>query len=266
MSKIRDIINEIEKIAPPELAEGWDNIGLLVGDYEQEVTRVFLALDPTRETINEAIEFGAQMMITHHPITIMPIKRITRQDVFGRLVHRLARNNISLYTAHTNFDRCDGGLNAILAEKVGIVDPRRFTDEECIDELGNAVDNYGMTGNLAKPVTLAEFAAKIKEVLNVPTLKYAGDGDRIIKKAAVTSGGGGDLVYAARNAGADVFVTGDVKHHIAQYANEVNLAVIDAGHFETEVLMCEFMRGFLNEKFPSIEVGISKARSFFNII
>jgi len=265
MAKLKNITQEIETFAPLELAESWDNVGLLVGDAEQEVKRIFLCLDVTSDVANEAIEYGADVIIAHHPLfapTFAPLTRIVEQDIVGRIIRKLAKNDISLYVAHTNFDSCDGGLCDILAEKLELKNPRPLNDSECLNELGKPTEKFGRLASCA-PTTLGEFVKLVEQKLNVPTIKFAGDLNKTIETVVTVSGAGSDMLYPAYRAGADVLVTADVKHHIGQMASELGIAVIDAGHFETEILFCEFMQVFLREKFSECDVGVSNAKGFF---
>jgi len=265
MTKCKEIMQAIEAIAPPELAESWDNIGLLVGDSERTVERAFICLDVTQNAVNEAVEFGANLIIAHHPLIFAPQKRVIEQNITGKIISMLIKNDISVFAAHTNFDSAPNGLADILANKLELKNSRPFTTDECLDELGNPTDKFGRVSR-CESTTLAEFAKFVKERLNVAAIKYAGDSNRKIETVATCPGGGADMLYPAFRAGADVLVTADVKHHIAQLASELGIAVIDAGHFETEVLMCDFMKEFLNKNFPAIKVEISKAGSFFKTV
>jgi len=264
MIKVNEIIQAIESFAPPELAENWDNVGLLVGDGEQTVERVFLCLDATSEVVKEAVAFGANMIISHHPLFISPVPRIIEQDVTGRIIRALARNDISLYAAHTNFDSAPGGLCEILTQKLELRNSRKFTAEECLDEFGKPTMNFGHVSSCA-PTTLAELTKFVQAKLNTVGIRYVGDPNRKIETVATCCGGGSDMLFAAYRAEADVLVTGDVKYHGAQLATEFGVAMIDAGHFETEVMFCEFMREFLGKKFPALEIENSNTRGFFNI-
>jgi len=259
---VKDITQAFEVVAPRELADNWDNVGLLAGDFEQDVKKVFLCLDVTSEVISEAIEFNADLIIAHHPLIMSPLTRVIEQDVVGRIIRSLTKNDISVYVAHTNFDLCDGGLNDILAEKLELTNIRPFTSAECLDELGKPMASFGRVSNCSA-TTLGEFVKFVEKKLNVSAIRFVGDENKKIEKVATVSGAGGDMLYAAFRAGVDVFVAADIKHHVAQMATELGVAVVDAGHFETEVLMCEFVEEFLHKKFPGIEIGISTARSFF---
>ena len=275
MTKCKDIITAIEEFAPPELAEIWDNNGLLVGDSEKSINRVLLCLDVSSEVVDEAIKFGADLIVAHHPVLIpsfSQISRITEQEVTGRIIIKLIKNDISVFAAHTNFDSAEGGLIDILANKLDIQNLRHFTDDECRDEWGKPTEKFGREGTLKTAhssaeknnhPTLLEFTKFVEQKLNVTAIKYVGDANRKLKTAALCCGGGDSMLYAAYRAGADVFIIGDVRHHVAHAAAELGIAVIDAGHYETEIIFCEFMKEFLGKKFPAIEIGIPKTGGFF---
>ena len=264
--KVMDVTRAIEELAPLESALSWDNVGLLTGSGENEVTGVYLTLDVTRAAVEEAIQTGCNLIAAHHPLIFNPLKRVVTDDVEGLLIHTLITHNISVYAAHTNFDAVKGGLNDILAEAAGIASPRSFTAEELKTPDGGVLDDFGRVGQLAAPMRFGEFAAEVKTRLNSPHARYVGDLDKTVRTAAVVSGGGADHLHAARRAGADAFVSSDFKHHHAQYAAEVGLCLIDAGHFETENLFCGFMREFLSARFVDIKIQCSTSAGFFRPI
>ncbi|MBQ4145071.1 MAG: Nif3-like dinuclear metal center hexameric protein, partial [Clostridia bacterium] len=133
MRTVREIIEKIEELAPTYMAESWDNVGLMVGDLDKRVTTVFVCLDVTSDNVKGAIECGADLIVSHHPLIFSPVKRIVEQDVSGGILRNLIRNDISVYSAHTNLDNADGGMNDELASRINLVNIRRFYDEECVD-------------------------------------------------------------------------------------------------------------------------------------
>lgn len=263
MYEVKDIKNAIEKLAPVELAESWDNVGLMVGDLEQTVNTVFICLDVTSENVEKATKCNADLIVSHHPLIFSPLKRVTENDVTGSIVRSLIKNNISVYSAHTNLDNADGGTNDALAEKLGLYDVRHFTDDECRDAFGKSIENIGRVGVLETPAELADFAAYVKSVLGCHSVKYVGSPSDTVQKVALCSGGGGDFIYSAYRAGADVYVTGDIKHNQAQLAFELGINLIDAGHFETENTICEFMKDYLKALFPNLNIISSDAEPYF---
>lgn len=262
MTKVYEIANAIEELAPKYLAETWDNVGLMVGDEHQCVDTVFLALDVTSENVNEAVKNNAQLIVSHHPLLFSPLKSVTEQTVTGSIVRNLIQNNVSVYSAHTNLDKANGGMNDILCEKLGINDVRAYADEECIDPFGKKLDNIGRIGVLDTPTEMADFVDYVKNVLGCRAISYTGDLSDIVSTAAVCSGSGGDLIYNAYNAGADVYITSEIKHHEAQLALELGINLIDAGHFETENIVCDFMEKYLSKRFPNITFVKSKTEPY----
>lgn len=262
MYKVKDIAEAIERLAPLGLAEKWDNVGLMAGDPEQDVNVVFICLDVTSENIKRAIEIGADLIISHHPLIFSPIKRIVEGDVLGGILRTIIKNNISVYSAHTNLDNADGGMNDVLADKLGLEDVRRFTDEECRDGFGAPIDNIGRIGYLENPIELEDFKALIKSILGCRTIRSLGNPVDMISSVALCTGSGGEGIYSAYHAGADVYVTSDIKHHEAQLAFELGINLIDAGHFETENTICEFLKEYLHQAFSDIDIVSSDAEPY----
>lgn len=334
--KIADIVGIINKIAPPVLAETWDNPGLQIGDPSAEVSRIMVALDPTAAAIDSAITSSCQLLVTHHPLIFKPLKSISTATPQGALLQRAIRSGLSVVTLHTNYDIARGGLNDLLAGKIGLTGciPLRITTTgeliklvvfvpvDHLDQvrsallpfgvpLGNyrdcsfaaggsgtftplagaepfigtvgelarvpeerlellverlqvpravkallaahpyeepAFDLYpllnegeklglGRIGRLPETLTLAEYAGRLRSDLVAPTLRYVGDPETAVLKVALCSGSGASLLRDAARAGADVLVTGDVKYHEARDAEDLGVALIDAGHFPTEIIM-----------------------------
>lgn len=265
MIRLSEIIEKLEALAPPQLKEEWDNVGLLVGDEKQRIGKIYVCLDVTSENVSEATDFGADLIISHHPLIFKPLYSVTERDSTASIVRTLIRNNICVYSMHTNFDKADGGMNDILAERLGLENIRRFTPDECFDAVGNKLDGIGRIGVLERPMTVREFMAHIKEALGCKAMKYVGDPEEAVQSVALCSGSGGSDIYTAYRSGADIYVTADLNHHHAQTAKEINLNVVDAGHFETENIICDFMENFLYENFSGIEVMKSTAVSFFSV-
>ncbi len=263
MIQVSDVVKELERLAPPELAEPWDNVGLMVGDMEQTVKNIFVCLDVTSENVEQAATFGADLIISHHPLIFSPVKRIVESDVSGGILRRLITKNISVYSMHTNFDKADGGMNDLLAEKLGLIQVRKYTIEECLSESGKPTDAIGRIGVLPQPVSMSDYIEQIKAALNCFSIRSIGEPDEQVQSVALCSGAGGDFIYTAYHAGADVYVTSDVRHHEAQLAQELGMNLIDAGHFETENIICEFLRKFLFEKFEDLNVKTSSAFPYF---
>ena len=245
----KEIVQVIEAAYPREAALDFDNVGLLAGRTEKEVERVYIALDATDAVIDRAIEAGADMLITHHPLIFSPLKKVTDEDFVSRRVVKLIQNDISYYAMHTNYDVL--GM-AELAEKIlGI------RDSEVLDitmEKDGKPEGIGRIGELEKPMTLEECCVYVKHKLNLGSLKVFGDMQAEVSRLAISPGSGKTAIAAAIAKGADVLVTGDIGHHDGLDAVEQGLAVIDAGHYGTEYIFIDDMRRFLEDKLPVLDV------------
>ena len=238
MSKIKDIMDYIEGFAPLSLAMEFDNVGLLVGDCDTQVDTVLVALDNTPEVIDEA-----GLIISHHPVIFEPLKSIgTDSPVYG-----LIKNGISALCLHTNLDLSPVfGVNTCLAEAVGVKDGA-FVEGECL-----------YIGELDSEMTNRDFALKVKTALGCDGLRLTMP-DKTVKKVALCSGSGGDLAPLAASLGADVLLTGEIKHHQILDANSAGIAVLDAGHFRSEDVVTAPFAERLNSKFNDIKFIRSEA-------
>ncbi len=336
--KTADIAGIINKIAPVALAEAWDNPGLQIGDPAAEVKRVMVALDPTPDVIDSAIKASCQLLVTHHPLIFKPLKSISTATVQGTLIQKAIKGGLSILSLHTNYDIARGGLNDLLADKIGLSNcvPLKvtttcelvklvvFVPVDHVEQLRSALfpfaatqGNYrdcsfaaggvgtftplegaepfsgtvgvlakaleerlellilrrelpravkallaahpyevpafdlypllnegeklglGRIGRLPEPLTLGEYAGQLRRVLSAPALRYVGDPSAKISKVALCSGSGASLLHDAARSGADLLVTGDIKYHEARDAEDLGLALIDAGHFPTEIIMVQ---------------------------
>lgn len=253
--KVYDIIEKIEKFAPRALSCSWDNPGFLCGDKNREVNKILLSLDVDLETVYEAIEVGADMIVSHHPIFFSGLKRIDFSTPEGKMVELLIKNDISVFAAHTNMDAAEGGINDKLAEifelsNVKVLEP---LDEKC---------GIGRFGVLKEEMSAEVFCEIVKEKLNTPFVRLTGNGN--IKKLAICSGSGGEYFSYAKENGCDALLTGDVKYHTAIEAKENGILVIDAGHFPTEKIVC----GIFEELLSDLHVILvkSKSRDIFEVL
>jgi dinuclear metal center YbgI/SA1388 family protein len=361
MVKCREIIEKIEKLAPLNLAESWDNVGLLIGDYQKEIKNIMVTLDVTLEVVKEAVEKKIDLIIAHHPIIFKPLKKITMDDYTGQMVCNLIKNDISVYAAHTNLDIAKGGLNDVLAsrlqlnnvkvlkalknvqlKKIVVFIPDGYQDavreamakegagwigdySHCTfmtkgtgtfkplegtnpfigkqgqvekaeeyrletivpqDKVGKVIkamlevhpyeevayDIYpleiegeavgiGRIGTLENEMTFSEFIKLVKNTLNIEYIKYIGNEKSIISKVAICTGSGADFISACVKQKADVYITGDVKYHEAQFAQQNGLNLIDAGHYETENIVVPFLMDYLNDTYQNKGIKIFSAQS-----
>ncbi|MDX8045964.1 Nif3-like dinuclear metal center hexameric protein [Gracilibacillus sp. S3-1-1] len=336
MTTVKDVIRLLEQWVPTNLAESWDNVGLQLGDKQQQVKKIMITLDVIDKVVDEAIEKNVDLIIAHHPLLFNGLKQIDFQDPKGHVVKKLIQHNISVYTAHTNLDVVSGGVNDMLAEKLQLKDtkvlvtteteqlmkfivyvPKTHTDK-LIEAIGNAgaghIGNYshstfrspgtgafkplegtnpylgrqgeieeveeykvetvmkkkqlsqvlaaaqkvhpyeemaydiiplhnkgekiglGRIGKLSEQLKLSEYVEVVKQQLHVPAVRYVGNGDQLIRKVAVLGGSGKGYIKAAQNAGADLYITGDLTFHEAQDAEEAGLNLIDPGHHVEKIM------------------------------
>lgn len=235
---LNEITLLLEEMAPPSLAEEWDNVGLLLGRRSRPVRKVLLALDLTRETAAQALAFGADLVITHHPPIFKSLKRITDADWQQELLLELAEGGVALYSAHTNLDAVAGGVNECLLRRLGI------EEWDCLEGTHSLV----RVGMLPHSCKLKDFARQAKEALAADYAVIA-DAGRPVRRIAVTSGSGSDFIDAVLACGADTFLTGDVRYHDAQRAAASGLNIIDAGHQATEWPVLEALADRLSLRF-----------------
>lgn len=239
---VSDVAGMVGRIAPYELAEPWDNVGLLVGRAKGEVTRALVALDVTQDVIDEAKALGAQLIVTHHPMMFSPRKRLTDDDREGRLLLALAQSGIALVAAHTNLDAAPGGVNDTLMAAMGAVN---VEGEGCV-----------RVGDLPEGTTLGTLAARAQAKLHAVVRIY-GAADTPVHRLGCCSGAGSGEMEGPIALGADCFITGEVKHHHALDALEAGVCVIEAGHYETENPVCEVLRGALQNAADALEYKVT---------
>ncbi|OUO26198.1 Nif3-like dinuclear metal center hexameric protein [Lachnoclostridium sp. An298] len=257
----KEIMQVIEAAYPRSAALDFDNVGLLAGRAGKEVNRVYLALDATDAVIDRAIEAGADMLITHHPLIFSPMKRVTDEDFIGRRVVKLIQSDIAYYVMHTNYDVL--GM-ATLSEKIlGIKNSQVLDVTMCED---GKEEGIGRVGDLEKPMTLEECCVYVKHKLKLGSLKVFGDMNGIVSRLAVSPGSGKSAVTPAIAKGADVLVTGDIGHHDGLDAVEQGLAVIDAGHYGTEYIFIDDMKHFLEDKLPVLDIMTTPIVHPFQVI
>ena len=252
MAVCRGVCDYIEKLCPLSYACDWDNVGLLVGDSEREISKILICLDNDEKVVNEAIKLGVDMIISHHPIMFTPINRITSDTPQGRMIAKMCANLICHYDCHTNMDSAKGGLNDYLARKLGL-------ERTCVMEETSEGAGFGRKAELDGDVTLEDMISLCEDRLNLKTVNYVGDLDKKITTVAVNCGSGSSVLEQCIKDGVDLLVTGDLKYSVAREAYENNVAVIDAGHYGTEIIFTELMEEYLKKEFSDIEILISRA-------
>jgi dinuclear metal center YbgI/SA1388 family protein len=268
MATVKDVISLMEEIAPLNLSDtygkmygGSDNSGFLIGDENRQIFSVLTCLDITGAVAAEAEDMGADMIISHHPLIFEGLKSVTRQEPAGNIINRLMKNDIAVYCAHLNFDIAPFGVNQIMADKLGLLN--------CKVLMPSGEDaGLGRIGTFAKNCSLKEICANLADITGETFIKACGDPDMLVTSAAVVCGaGGGDisLLKAAIKAGADVYITSEIRHHIAVYAREAGIALIDGGHFSTEKVaipvLTKLLSGYAEKRNMDIEFTESAAET-----
>lgn len=351
--KLNNLVKKIENKYPLNLAYNWDNVGLIVGDFDNDIKRILVTLEANESTIEEAIENKIDLIVTHHPFIFKKINKINTKDLKGRLIHKLIKNDIALYSMHTNFDIAIDGLNDYFMEIMGFKNTKildvthsdtlykiavyvpvshEIIVREALGEAGagyignyshctfntqgigtfkpeddanpfigtvgeiesvkevkietivpskllqKTIDNMikshpyeevaydvyklenkgesvglGRYVSLNDKISLQDLCEEIKLKLNMDHIRVVGELDTKIKKVAVVTGAGSDMVSLAKSKNCDVIITGDVKYHEAQDALDMGMCIIDCGHFDTEDIFKDVMKRFL-DKLEDVEV------------
>lgn len=251
MTTVADILNFMETLAPRSMKMEWDNVGLLCGSKSTEVTKILVALDPFEGVCHEAADIGAQLIVTHHPLIFRAPNTITDETSVGRSIMFLCRHGISAINAHTNLDQVAGGVNDVLAEKLGL---------EKVEVI-NSVDGIGLLrcGEVAQQ-PLEDFLTAVKDKLGCEGLRYVNSG-KSVRKVAVGGGSCAGEMMDALSAGCDTFVTADIKYNQFWDAHDLGMNLIDAGHFQTENPVVAVLAAKIAAAFPQIQVEISKTHT-----
>ena len=255
MTTVADILNYIESIAPPYMAESWDNVGLLCGRKGKEVKKLLVALDPFATVIDEAIALGADLIVTHHPLIFgEDLKAVNENTETGRCLLTLMENGIAAINAHTNLDMAPGGINEVLAQKLALVNIR-VADPSGTDDQGREWGLIRMGEVPEQP--LDAFLNRVKTLLGCEGLRYVNSG-KPVRRVCVGGGSCAGAMHEVLAAGCDTFVTADVKYNQFRTAYELGLNLIDAGHFHTENPTMPILTRKLRHAFPEVEVVFSE--------
>ncbi|MET3933784.1 dinuclear metal center YbgI/SA1388 family protein [Arthrobacter sp. OAP107] len=257
----------VEELWPESLAEAWDEVGLVAGHPSAEVTRVMFAVDPTLEVIDEAIEWGAELLITHHPLLLKGVTSVAANTPKGRAVHRLIESGTALLTVHTNGDSAVGGVSDVLADALGLENVSPLTPAAD----GLPEEGIGRVGDLNESITLGDFAARVFGILPSVAggVRVSGDKDGLVQRVAVCGGAGDSLFDEVRASNADLYVTADLRHHPASEAREAAVNgrpyLIDVSHFASEWLWlpaaAEALGNVLADQGLDVEIRVSTTNS-----
>lgn len=253
--QIREITEVIESFAPLAWQEDYDNAGLIVGRPEDEVHAALLAVDVTEEVLDEAEAKGCDLVITHHPIVFRALKRFNSADYVQRCVERAIRRSIALYACHTNLDSAPHGMSWQLAEMLGIGELQVLQPTErrqpavCGSQTGGtgAEVGFGVVGTLPEPVATLDFMRRMQRLLAVRCVRYSDLVRPEVRRVAVCTGAGASLIGDARRAGADLYVTADLKYNDFMTPDKA-LVVADIGHFESEYCAIQLLFAVLSKK------------------
>jgi dinuclear metal center YbgI/SA1388 family protein len=243
VANVQQFLDILEEAAPSALAAGWDNVGLLVGSPRSRVNAALLALDPTPALITEAQSLAADLLITHHPAVFQPLKQLRTDQPGGAFLAAALRAGISVIACHTNFDAAAGGVSDALADAFGLVATAPLAADKADPCCG-----IGRIGSLPEPLAAEDFLVRLRTALPLPWLLEAGPRPAAVIRAAVCGGSCADLAETALAAGADVFITAEIKHHVARWAEEAGLWMLDGGHFATENPAMSRLRQHLTER------------------
>jgi len=243
MATVREIERYFDERFPFSLKLDFDNVGLLCGFPDREVRRVLIALDVTKEVIEEAAEIGAELIVAHHPVIFHPVKRLCSDDVVGARLISMIEKGISAICLHTNLDIAEGGVNDALAEALGLA----VTD----------ILDCGRVAELPHGEGMADFCERTRSALRVSGLRFY-DSGKPVRRVAICGGSGGDLVYEAAALGCDTVLTGEVRYNQWLDSKEQGLNLIDADHFCTENVVLPVLQKLLASGYPELELFVSK--------
>ena len=253
-STAEEVIRIVESIAPPGLAEEWDNPGLAVGSPDQPVTKVWVALDPLPQVVEAACSAGVDLLITHHPLLMRPLSKLDLSTPLGEIIAMAVENRLTLYSAHTNLDKALGGVNDVLAEKIGLKNLSPLVKGK------DGEPGLGRTGELPRPMELGELAEFVKAGLDLKWVRAIGSLKKKASMAALCSGSGSSLLPDFFASGAEVFITGDIGYHHARSVEEAGLGCLDIGHFASEHLVLDSFAERIKKEAAALGLEIEPCR------
>ena len=240
--RVGDITRVLEEFAPLGIQESWDNSGLLIGSPEDEVHGVLVGFDCTPELIEEAVQKGCNMVVTHHPLIFKGIRRIHAEDPVGAAVMKAVKAGVAVYAAHTTADKVMEGVSGAMARRLGL------TDVEFL-EPGPEGFGLGCVGNWPEPKTGTEALAFVRERFGLQIIRSSKPLEGPIRRVALLGGGGGGELDLALRAGAQLYITADVSYH--QFFTPEGFMVMDIGHFESEVEIVDIFLAQIRKNFPN---------------
>ena len=253
--KVNDAIKILNDWAPEETAQEWDNVGLLIGSESDDLSGILVALDITEMVVKEAVKTDSNLVVTHHPIIFDPLFKLKSNEYPASVIINIIKNDISVYSMHTNLDAVKGGVNDQLAKKLNLTK---------VEPIGSdAIGHLGRIGKTVEKIKLGDFLDMVKVALKVEALKYQGNLEDNVKSVAICSGSGGSFLESVIELGADVFVSSDIKHsHWLQAKNRISL--VDAGHYESEQVILDLIVSQLKSGLASSDISVARSETETN--
>ena len=264
--RVKDVIQAVETLAPPELAEAWDNVGLQAGSRNWPVERVWVALDPLPHVVEAACRANIDLLITHHPLIFKPLASVDCGTGTGMIIEAALGNHMAIFAAHTNLDAVAHGVNDVLAQRIGLRNVGVFMPAKDCSRAENgsgdrrqgraSVQGLGRTGDLPVKMTLATLAGEAKACIGAKAVTIAGDPELGVEKVALCSGSGSSLLGQFLASDAQAYISGDLRYHDAREVEMAGKGLIDIGHFASEHLIVEVLADRLRQVLTAAGAGI----------
>src|ERR1700676_897263 len=246
--KIGDIIQQLESIAAPEYQEDYDNCGLIAGDTTKDCTGILLSLDCTENLVREALEKKCNLIGSHHPLIFRPIILITPENGTGKALIAAIQRDIAIYAIHTNLDNVITGVNATIADKLGLGNRKILHPKQGSTSIGS-----GMTGDLKKTISEKQLLKELKETFGIPVVRHSPLIGKAVSRVAICGGAGSFLISNALQAGVGFFISADIRYH-EFFGGEGEMVIADIGHYESEQFTVDLLHKVILEKFPNFAV------------
>ncbi|HUS39374.1 MAG TPA: Nif3-like dinuclear metal center hexameric protein [Pirellulales bacterium] len=254
MPTLQDICDFLERLAPSDLAEDWDNVGLLVGDRSANASRVMTCLTVTGATVSEAVQEDTDLIVAHHPLPFRPLNRLTTDTPEGRYLLELIAAGIGVFSAHTAFDSARTGINQRLIEGLNVAEVSPLVPAE-----DDAMTGRGRIGTVTDATTLSEVGSRVKQFLSIDHLRAVGRAEQSVHRVAVACGSAGEFLEPARLAGADILITGETSFHTCLAAEAHGIGLILTGHYASERFAMEFLANELAGEFSGLAAWASQS-------
>lgn len=255
--KVKELLEYLHSIAPPQFQEDYDNSGLITGNYNMNIQGVLVSLDCTEDIIDEAINLGCNVVVSHHPIIFRGLKRLNGSNYIERTVIKAIKNDVAIYAIHTNLDNVFvSGVNSMISEKMGLKNLKILAPKGDLTYRGYSV-GAGMVGDLESPMETTAFFDSLKENMELKVIKHTAICKSKVQKVAVCGGSGGFLLNDAKTAEADVFITSDYKYHEFFDADN-EIIIVDIGHFESEKYTIDLLYSLIVNKFSNFATHFTK--------